>query len=109
MTVEPPRFVTFDEVLYVHEQSLARFGGIAGTGNPGLISSGQIAESQAFNDGNKRTGAGSAIMFLKVNGIGFPTDDGSVYSALIDIANKKLDKPGLADVFRKLVTKISEP
>ena len=120
-----------DEVLYVHEESLARFGGISGVGNPGLVESalgsaqnvfwyGQgdlfaiaaayafhIAESQAFNDGNKRTGAGSAIMFLAVNGIRFPQDDGSVYCALIDVAKKKLDKTGLAEVFRKLVEKNS--
>ncbi len=127
--MDEPRFLTLDEVLYLHDELLARFGGIAGVGNPGLIESalgsaqnvywyGQgklyeiaaayafhIAESQAFNDGNKRTGAAAAIMFLKENVLRFPKDDGSVYAALIDIANKKLDKTGLADVLRKLVEK----
>ena len=121
-----PRFLTLEEVLYLHDESLARFGGRAGVGNPGLVESalgaaqnaywyGQgglfdiaaayafhIAESQAFNDGNKRTGAASAITFLALNGIRVPKDDGSVYKALIDIANKQLDKPGLALVLRKL-------
>jgi death-on-curing protein len=64
-----------------------------------------IAEAQAFNDGNKRTGAAAAIMFLKVNGVRVPKDDGSFYDALIDVANKKLDKAGLAGVFRKLTKK----
>ena len=115
--------------MYLHEESLARFGGIAGVGNIGLIESAlgsarnafwyghgnvfeiaaayafHIAESQAFNDGNKRTGAAAAIMFLKENGVRFPKDDGSVYAALIDVANKKLDKAGLASVFRRLVEK----
>ena len=127
--MDEPRFLTLDEVLYLHDESLARFGGIAGVGNPGLIESalgsaqnvywyGQgklyeiaaayafhIAESQAFNDGNKRTGAAAAIMFLKENGLRFPKDNGSVYAALIDVANKKLNKTGLADVLRKLVEK----
>ncbi|HEU5122898.1 MAG TPA: type II toxin-antitoxin system death-on-curing family toxin [Verrucomicrobiae bacterium] len=128
-----PRFLTLDEVLYVHEESLRRYGGMSGVGDVGLIQSAlgsaqnafwyghgdlyaiaatyafHIAEAQAFNDGNKRTGAGSAIMFLLVNGIRFPGDDGSVYTALIDVAEKKLDKPGLAGVLRKLAEKNIKP
>ncbi len=61
-----------------------------------------IAESQAFVDGNKRTAAASAISFLTVNGVSFPKDDGSVYRAMIEIANKQLDKPGLAKILRRL-------
>ena len=117
--------------MYLHDESLARFGGIAGVGNLGLVESAlgsaqnvfwyghgnlfeivaayafHIAEAQAFNDGNKRTGAATAIMFLKENGVRFPKDDGSVYAALIDVANKKLDKAGLASVLRRLVEKQS--
>jgi len=128
MNVEP-RFLTLDEVLYIHGESLKRFGGSAGIGNPGLVESalgsaqnpywyGQgdlfgipaayafhIAESQAFTDGNKRTGAGAAIMFLNLNGVPFPRDDGSVYSALIAIAKCEMDKTGLADVLRKAIEK----
>jgi death-on-curing protein len=116
-----------EEVLHLHDESLARFGGSAGVGDPGLVESAlgsaqnahwygkggmfeiaaayafHIAESQAFNDGNKRTGAASAITFLALNGISFPKDDGSVYQAPIDVANKQLDKAGLALVLRKLV------
>lgn len=124
-----PRFLTIDEVLHLHDQSLARYGGQAGVGDMGLILGAigaaqntywygngdlyaiaaayayHIAESQAFNDGNKRTGAASAITFLSLNGVQFPKDDGSVHNALIDIANKQLDKRGLALVLRKLVEK----
>ena len=121
-----PRFLTLAEVLYLHAESLARFGGAAGIREPGMIESalgsaqnafwyGQgnlfdvaaayafhIAESQAFLDGNKRTAASAAIAFLRVNGIAFPKDDGSVYRAMIQIAEKHLDKPGLAAVLRLL-------
>jgi death-on-curing protein len=124
--VAEPRFLTLPEVLYLHEESLTRFGGSAGIREPGLIElalgSAQnafwygggnlfdiaaayafhIAESQAFLDGNKRTAASAAIAFLRVNGTGFPQDDGSVYRAMIQIAEKKLDKPGLAAVLRVL-------
>jgi len=127
--VAEPRFLTLEEVLYLHDESLARFGGIAGVGNPGQVDSAlgaaqntywyangdlfaiaaayafHIAESQAFNDGNKRTASAAAITFLTLNGIQFPKDDGSLYNALIDIANKRLDKSGLAVVLRKLAEK----
>lgn len=122
-----PRFLSLHEVLYLHEESLARFGGSAGIGDLGLIESAlgsaqnaywygnsglfeiaaayafHLAESQAFVDGNKRTGAAAAIAFLTLNGVRFPVDDGSVYTALIDVANKRLNKAGLATVLRTLV------
>lgn len=126
MTVDEPRFLTLDEVLYLHDESLARFGGLAGIGDLGLIESAlgsaqntywygggglfeiaaayafHIAESQAFNDGNKRTAAAAAITFLTLNAVSFPKDDGSVYNAMIDVANKRLDKSGLANTLRRL-------
>ena len=115
------------EVLYLHDVSLERYGGSGGIREPGLVESalgsaqntfwyGQgnlydiaaayafhIAQSQAFTDGNKRTGVAAAIAFLRVNGISFPEDDGSVYSAMIEIAEKRLDKHGLAETLRRLV------
>jgi death-on-curing protein len=126
-----PRFLTLNEVLYLHDVSLARFGGRAGVGDPGMVESAlgaaqnaywlghgdlfaiaaayafHIAQSQAFIDGNKRTGAAAAISFLALNGIEFPMDDGTVHKALIDIANKQLDKPGLAVVLRELVEELN--
>jgi len=125
--VDEPRFLTLKEVLYLHDEALVRFGGLSGIGALGLIESAlgavqnafwygrgdlfeiagaygfHVAESQAFVDANKRTGVAAALMFLTVNAVSVPEDDGSVYQALIDIANKRLDKTGLAEVLRKLV------
>ncbi len=125
--MDEPRFLTLAEVLHLHDQSLARFGGLAGIGDRGLLESAlasakntfwygsggwfeiaaayafHIAEAQAFLDGNKRTAAAAAIAFLRLNGLPFPPDDGSVYSAMIAVANKHLDKPGLAERLRRLV------
>lgn len=127
MTVEEPKFLTLAEILYLHDESLARFGGLAGIGDRGLVESASgaaqnvfwvgrgglfevaaayafhIAESQAFNDGNKRTAAASAILFLRKNDVCFPIDDGSVYRAMIEVANKQMDKRGLAETLRRLV------
>lgn len=127
MSSAEPAFLSLAEVLYLHGQSLARFGGSDGIRDLGLVASalgsaqntfwyGQgdlfdiaatyafhLAESQAFVDGNKRTAVASAIAFLRKNGVQFPKDDGSVYDAMIEIANKRLDKAGLASVLRQLV------
>ncbi len=55
-----------------------------------------LAESQCFFDGNKRTGVGSALMFLKLNDIpshGAPEIERHLYDAIINIAKHELDKP----------------
>ena len=127
MNLDEPEFLTLAEVLYLHDESLARFGGSAGIREPGLIESAlgsaqntfwyghgdlfqvaaayayHLAESQAFVDGNKRTAAASAIAFLRKNGILFPKDDGSFYDAMIEIAQKRLDKNGLAAVLKRQI------
>jgi|SRR5580698_5663794 death-on-curing protein len=129
MNLTEPEFLTLAEVLYLHDESLARYGGLPGIRDPGLVESAlgsaqnafwyghgdffqvaaayafHLAESQAFVDGNKRTAAASAIVFLKKNGIRFPKDDGSLYKAMIEIAQKRLDKNGLAVVLKQQVDK----
>jgi death-on-curing protein len=127
--VDEPKFLTLAEVLYLHDESLARFGGSAGIRELGLVESAlgsaqnafwyghgnlfdvaaayafHIAGSQAFIDGNKRTAASAAISFLRKNGIRFPKDDGSVYRAMIEIAEKRSDKSGLAAVLKQQAEK----
>lgn len=122
-----PKFFTLEEVLYLHDESLHRFGGIEGIRDRGLIESAlgsaqnaywygegdifdiaatytfHFAEAQAFIDGNKRTGAAAALTFLMRNGLEAPVDDGSIYQAMIAIAMKRLDKAGLAELLRKFL------
>jgi death-on-curing protein len=129
MSSSEPKFLTLAEVLYLHDESLARYGGQAGVRDLGLVESAlasaqntlwyssgglfeiaaayafHLAESQAFIDGNKRTAAAAAILFLIRNGLHFPKDDGSLYRAMIEIAEKRLDKNGLAAVLKQLIEK----
>jgi len=129
MSQDEPIFLTLAEVLYLHDESLARYGGSAGVREPGMVEAAlasaqnvllygnggvfeiaaayafYLAESQAFVDGNKRTAVAAAISFLRRNGMHFPKDDGSLYRAMIDIAEKRLDKNGLAAVLKQLVEK----
>jgi death-on-curing protein len=63
-----------------------------------------IAESQAYLDGNKRTGVQAAVDFLEVNGI----DTGNLpelatYEAMIRVAGHELDRSGLAAFLRDVL------
>jgi death-on-curing protein len=61
-----------------------------------------IAESQAFVDGNKRTGLNAALVFLMMNGWEVVDPRGRLYDAMIAIAVRQLDKPGLAQLLQEL-------
>jgi death-on-curing protein len=60
-----------------------------------------IAESQAYFDGNKRTGVQAAADFLEINGIDTtPLPELATYEAMIRVAKHELDRSGLAMFFR---------
>ena len=61
-----------------------------------------IAENQPFIDGNKRTAITTALAFLELNGVSTSAiTNAELYDAMIAIAEKQLDKAGLAGVFRR--------
>jgi death-on-curing protein len=64
-----------------------------------------LAEAQAYVDGNKRTAIASALLFLESNGAYRTPDQDQLCNAMINIANHKLDKSGLAEIFRRLAAK----
>jgi death-on-curing protein len=123
--VSEPIFLSLDEVVRIHVRSIAEHGGMDGTRDPGLVESAlasarntfhygggdafdvaasyayHLAEAQAFIDGNKRTAVGAALIFLARNGSYVRLPTWEFYLAMIAIAEKKLTKAGLADVFRK--------
>jgi death-on-curing protein len=61
-----------------------------------------LAEAQAFLDGNKRTAITAALLFLEMNGVDANADTNPLYDAMMAIAEKRLDKAGLAARFREL-------
>ena len=119
-----PRFLTLDEVFRIHARSLVEHGGSDGTRDAGLVESAlasakntycyangdlfdiaasyafHLAESQAFVDGNKRTAVTSALVFLAMNGVYVQPPTWELYTAMIDVAEKKKTKDDLADIFR---------
>ncbi len=121
-----PAFLDFEQVRELHRASLVTHGGIDGirdvTGLRSAINQPQqdcfyghadlfgiaaayafhIAQAQAFLDGNKRTALSSATAFLEANGVDTTADSDALYDAMIAIAEKRLDKAGLAARFREL-------
>ena len=120
-----PVFVSRERVDALHRLSLAAHGGQDGLRNEtGLESAlaqpmnmyyyGQgdlfdlaaayayhIAENQPFVDGNKRTAITTALAFLEFNGVATSAvTNAQLYDAMIGIAEKHMDKAGLAEVFR---------
>ncbi|MFA4974836.1 MAG: type II toxin-antitoxin system death-on-curing family toxin [bacterium] len=61
-----------------------------------------IAENQPFIDGNKRTGLLCAVVFLDINGISIDYPDDRLYQAMLDIAEKKMDKKSFADLLHDI-------
>ena len=60
-----------------------------------------LAQAQAFLDGNKRPAVIAALVFLDKNDVKSKPTNVEIYDALIAIAEKRLDKAGLAEIFRR--------
>lgn len=124
---EEPAFLSVDEILEIHRDQIERYGGEIGIRDRGLLESAvampqqsfggaylhadifemaaayafHLAESQAFIDGNKRTGLAAAYMFLALNGYRLIEQAEWLYDAMIAIGTHQLDKHGLAQVIRE--------
>lgn len=120
-----PIFLTLEQVYRIQARSLAEHGGSEGVRDPGLVESAlasaqntfnyangdcfdvaasyafHIAEAQAFLDGNKRTAVAAALVFLALNGVYAQPPRWELYSAMIDVAEKKKTKADLAEIFRR--------
>ncbi len=66
-----------------------------------------IAQAQAYLDGNKRTAVAAALSFLQINGIEEWPGEDELHDAMIAIAARRLDKPGLAELFRRAANSAS--
>ena len=123
-----PVFLDIEDVLLIHEEQLPRYGGSPGIRDRGLLESAvamprataggefahedlfamaaayafHIAQNQPFVDGNKRTGLLTALVFLDLNGVVIADPEGRLYDAMIGIAERRLDKDGLAGVLKSL-------
>jgi death-on-curing protein len=130
-----PEFLDLEDVLTIHQEQLARYGGGTGIRDAGLLDSAlatpratfggsyvhpdlfsmaaayafHIAENQPFVDGNKRTGVLCAVVFLELNGFIVEEPPLRLHDAMIAVAERQLDKRVLAELLRALSRPVGEP
>jgi death-on-curing protein len=120
-----PEFLTREIVDAIHEEQIDTFGGLRGVRDENGLESAiaaaenvfhygggdifeiaaayayHLAESQAYLDGNKRTGAQAAFVFLEGGGVDCRRlPDEQTYDAMIKIATHEMSRQDLADYFR---------
>jgi death-on-curing protein len=124
-----PLFLTSEQIQYLHRLSLEAHGGQDGLRDPAAFESAvvqphntwlyaqgdlfdvaaayafHLAESQAFIDGNKRTGMAAALVFLRINKISIGEATETLHQAMIGIAKREIAKPQLAAIFRTLAAR----
>jgi death-on-curing protein len=129
-----PEFLELEDLFELHADSIARYGGDLGVRDRGLIESAvavprqsfggeylcttlfemaaayafHIAEGQGFVDGNQLAGLAAATAFLAMNGYDLVERDERLYTAMIAISGRTLDRRGLARVFEDCSQPIRE-
>ena len=125
----PIRFLSVDDVLAIHEDTIACEGGLAGIRDPGLLESAvlmpqqkfggdylhdglpamaaaylfHIAQNHAFYDGNKRTAALSALVFLAVKGVDSLPEPEALESTTLAVAASRCRKDELTEWMRRQI------
>jgi death-on-curing protein len=120
-------FISYEELLEIHSDQLARYGGLEGfidenvvksaLAQPGMRAFGEylhidiaemaasyifhFAASQGFVDGNKRTAALTAVTFLLRNGYRLDCPDEDLYPVVKQAATARMPKSAIADWIRE--------
>ena len=117
----PIRFLSVDDVLAIHEDTIGNKGGLSGVRDLGLLVSAvmmpqqrfagdylhdglaamataylyHIAQNHAFHDDNKRAAVMSALIFLDVNGVTCLPKSEELERMTISIASSETNKDQL--------------
>ena len=120
-----PEFLTREIVDAIHEEQISSFGGLHGVRDENALESAimaaqnvyyygggdafeiaaayayHLAENQAYLDGNKRTGAQAAFVFLEGCGVSCSRlPEERTYEAMIKIATHEMTRVDLAEYLR---------
>lgn len=125
--MEPPRFLTVEEVVELHRQSIALYGGELGIRDEGLLESAVMSPQQTFGgdylypslvemaasywfglvmnhvfvDGNKRVGLRAADVFLALNGLDLTLTEAEAVQLTLRLTQHQVAR-------EELVTQIKE-
>lgn len=121
-----PLFLSLAEVLEIHQDQITRYGGEPGLRDLELLKSAlgapmatfgrellhaglheiaaaylfHITRNHPFVDGNKRTDAAAALVFLLLNGLEVRAGTNALAEMVLSVACGRLNKPEIALFFR---------
>lgn len=113
-----PRFLTLDEVLFIHADQIGRYGGSHGLRDLGLLRSAigmpgatfggtylhptlaemaaaylfHIGQNHPFLDGNKRASLATALVFLWLNGQQLDVGEDELTELVMGVASGRIGK-----------------
>jgi len=119
-------FLSLEDVLTLHSEQVELYGGDYGVRDMDLLESAvaqpqggidgeyfhselfemaaaymfHIVRNHPFYDGNKRTGAVAALVFLDLNGVTIHAPKGSIYDLTISVATDQAGKDEITEFFR---------
>lgn len=117
------RFLDLPDVLMIHADQIARYGGSPEIRDAGLLASAvavaragfageplhadhfevaaaylfHIVQNHPFVDGNKRTGLATALVFLDGCGVAVEASDDALVDLVLDVAQGRLGKHEIAE------------
>lgn len=121
-----PAFLDLGELLAIHRDQIARYGGEDGVRDWGLLQSAiatpaatfggeylhtdvcemaaaylfHIVQNHPFVDGNKRVGAMAAYVFLALNGRRMTADQDAYFDLVLSVARGEMPKSAVAEFLR---------
>lgn len=124
-------YLTIEEIILLHDRQVRVHGGLEGIRDLGLLASAidmprttfdgkelhkslfdkaaaylfHIIKNHPFNDGNKRTGAFTAILFLRMNGIKLDLDLAQYENLVILTAKGHASKTQISRFFKNFSKK----
>ena len=130
--MKEPVFLSLYEVIHIHRDQIERYGGRPGIRDIELLQSAvampcagvgkeyvhtniyemaaaylfHIIGNHPFIDGNKRTGAVAAVVFLMMNGIELRADERGFEAMVRSVAEGRMKKAEIAQFLRKHSTEI---
>ena len=121
-----PTFLTLEEIVAIHRDQIARYGGAEGVRDWGLLESAaavseatfggrllhaslcemaaaylfHIVQDHPFIDGNKRVGAVAAYVFLALNHLRLTADSDAYCELVLSVARGETSKSRVAEFLR---------
>src|SRR5262245_15195739 len=125
--MKDPIFLRLNEIVEIHSDQIARYGGSPGIRDMGLLQpavaipmstfDGQflhsnlhemaatylfhLVKNHPFVDGNKRVGTVAAIVVLELNGVEIEADEFEVERLVLDVIENRSSKVSVAESLRR--------